>query len=113
MGQITFLLDLFFKTFSITPTILELFGDKSWTAFSGLATMSGFAFNLHFAFALKGGYFISSQSGSIDSIRRSEKVETRSTMGIKATRSLLLGMILGEDELASTISFSLACGVNA
>ena len=70
--------------------------------------MSGVAFNLHFAFALEGGDFISSLSDSIDSIRRSEEVETRSTMGIKAPQSLLLGMVLGEDELASTISFSLA-----
>jgi len=74
--------------------------------------MSGFAFNLDFAFALEGGDFISSLSDSIDSIRRSEEVETRSTTGIQATQSLLLGMVLGEDELASTISFSLAC-VNA
>ena len=37
--------------------------------------MSGFAFNLHFAFALEGGDFISSLSDSIDSIRRSEEVD--------------------------------------
>ena len=51
-----------------------------------------------------GGDFISSLSDLIDSIiRRYEEVETRSTMGIQATWSLLLGMVLGEDELASTI----------
>ena len=65
--------------------------------------MSGVAFHLHFAFALEGGNFMSSLSDLIDSIRRSEEVETRSTTGIQATRSLLLGMVLGEDdELAST-----------
>jgi len=37
--------------------------------------MSGVAFNLHFAFALEGGDFISSLSDSIDSIRRSEEVD--------------------------------------
>ena len=57
--------------------------------------MSGVALNLHFAFALVGGDFISSLSDLIDSIRRSEEVETRSTMGIQATKSLLLGMVLG------------------
>jgi hypothetical protein len=37
--------------------------------------MSGVSFNLHFAFALEGGDFISSLSDSIDSIRRSEEVD--------------------------------------
>ena len=37
--------------------------------------MSGVVFNLHFAFALEGGDFISSLSDSIDSIRRSEEVD--------------------------------------
>jgi hypothetical protein len=81
-------------TFPITPTISELFGDKSWTASSGLTTMSGVAFNLNFAFALERGDFISSLSDSIDSLRRYEEVETRSTTGIQATHSLLLGSIL-------------------
>ena len=81
MGQITFLLDLFFIYFPITPTISELFDDKSWTASSRLATMSGVAFYLHFAFALEGGDFISSLSDLIDSTRSSEEVETRSTIG--------------------------------
>ncbi len=95
MGQITFLLNLFF------------------IYFPNHSYMSGVAFYLHFAFVLEGGDFISSLSDLIDSIRHSEKVETRSTMGIQETRSLLLGMVvLGEDELASTISYSLAC-VNA
>ena len=74
--------------------------------------MSGVAFNLNFAFALERGDFISSLSDSIDSLRRYEEVETRSTTGIQATHSLLLEIVLGEDELASTFSFSLAC-VNA
>jgi hypothetical protein len=37
--------------------------------------MSGVVINLHFAFALEGGDFISSLSDSIDSIRRSEEVD--------------------------------------
>ena len=42
--------------------------------------MSGVAYNLHFAFAfafafLEGGYFLSSLSDLIDSIRRSEEVD--------------------------------------
>ena len=37
--------------------------------------MSGVVFNLHFAFALEEGDFISSLSDSIDSIRRSEEVD--------------------------------------
>ena len=37
--------------------------------------MSEVAFNLHYAFALEGGDFISSLSDSIDSIRRSEEVD--------------------------------------
>jgi hypothetical protein len=37
--------------------------------------MSGVAFNLHFAFALEGGDFISSLSDLIDSIIRSEEVD--------------------------------------